>query len=117
MKDAEAYLAEVCAPADDFEIVDSAPAGPVRVDTPFVTRLAEISGAPRAAKQGWTDVARFGAHGIAAVNYGPGESARAHQADESVAISDLDSVFQSLRTILGDDDLGETEPSQSPATT
>ena len=105
LREAEAHLAEVCSLADGFEIVDSAPAGPVRLDSPFVTRLAGISGAPRTAKQGWTDVARFGAHGIPAVNYGPGESAQAHQASESVALGDLDTVFQTLRTALADDDL------------
>ena len=86
LKDAEAYLAEVCSEADGFVITDSAPAGPVRVDTPFVSKLAEVSGAPRAAKQGWTDVARFGVFGVAAVNYGPGETAQAHQVSESVAL-------------------------------
>jgi succinyl-diaminopimelate desuccinylase len=117
LKEAEAHLAEVCSPADHFEIIDSAPAGPVRLDSPFVTRLAEISGASKAAKQGWTDVARFGAHGIAAVNYGPGESAEAHQVSESVALGDLETVFRTLRTVLGDEDLGEALSPQSPATT
>jgi len=100
LKEAEASLAEVCSAADAFEITDSAPAGPVRVDTPFVKKLEEVSGAPRAAKQGWTDVARFGVYGVAAVNYGPGETAQAHQMQESVAVSDLQTVFANLRTVL-----------------
>lgn len=100
LKEAEASLAEVCSAADGFEITDSAPAGPVRVDTPFVKKLEEVSGAPRAAKQGWTDVARFGVYGVAAVNYGPGETAQAHQMQESVAVSDLQTVFANLRTVL-----------------
>ena len=100
LKEAEAHLQEMCEGADAFVIVDSAPAGPVRADTPFVTRLAEVSGAPRAAKQGWTDVARFGGFGVAAVNYGPGETAQAHQADESVALADLETVFDNLRSVL-----------------
>jgi len=96
------HLADLCSDADGFEVTDSAPAGPVRVDTAFFKTLAEVSGAPRAAKQGWTDVARFGAHGVAAVNYGPGETALAHQAQESVALSDLPTVFNNLRQVLGD---------------
>ena len=105
LKEAEAYLRVACAEADTFVITDSAPAGPVKVDTPFVKRLAEVSGAPRAAKQGWTDVARLGAYGIAAVNYGPGETAQAHQMAESVAIADLETVFDNLRSVLvGDSD-------------
>lgn len=104
LKEAEAYLAEVCSEADGFVITDSAPSGPVRVDTPFMTNLAKVSGAPRAAKQGWTDVARFGVYGVPAVNYGPGEAARAHQVAESVALADLETVFQNLHSVLGDED-------------
>jgi succinyl-diaminopimelate desuccinylase len=94
------HLQEVCAEADEIEIVDAAPAGPVKLDAPFFHRLAAITGAPRTAKQGWTDVARFGLHGIAAVNYGPGETSQAHQAGENVALADLERVFSELRTAL-----------------
>ena len=118
LKDAEAHLARVCSRADDFLITDSAPAGPVRAETPFLRRLAEVSGATRAAKQGWTDVARFGVYGVAAVNYGPGETKQAHQADESVNLSDLDAVFSSLRRALIDlSREGGADAPQSPAMT
>lgn len=110
LREAEAYLAEMCSEADGFVITDSAPSGPVCADTPFLTKLAKISGAPRAAKQGWTDVARFGVHGVPAVNYGPGEAAQAHQVAESVALTDLETVFQNLRSVLGDEDIGDGHP-------
>jgi succinyl-diaminopimelate desuccinylase len=109
LKEAEEYLAEMCSEADGFVITDSAPSGPVRVDTPFVTKLAKISGAPRAAKQGWTDVARFGVYGVSAVNYGPGEAAQAHQVAESVALADLETVFQNLHSVLGDEHFGDDQ--------
>jgi succinyl-diaminopimelate desuccinylase len=51
-------------------------------------------------------VARFGVYGVAAVNYGPGETAQAHQVSESVAMADLETVFMNLHSVLGDKDFG-----------
>ena len=102
IEEAVDVLASVCAAVDQFEVIDSAPAGPVDTAHPFLDRLRELSGAPSAAKQGWTDVARLGAHGIAAVNYGPGDTALAHKVDESVRLDDLTKVFDTLRELLLD---------------
>lgn len=93
-------LREACEAADEIEIVDVAPAGPVRADHPFVQRLAAASGSRLAAKQGWTDVARLGEYGIPGVNFGPGRAAQAHQRDEWVDLSDLDDTFAALRAAL-----------------
>lgn len=93
-------LREVCSAADSFEVIDSAPAAVVSVGHPLLQRLAEVSGAERAAKQGWTDVARFTEAGIPAVNFGPGEASRAHQADESVDLAAMDRAYSALRRVL-----------------
>ena len=93
-------LAALCATADRFEVADTAPAGSVSATHPVIARLAEVSGAPRASKQGWTDVARFSERGIPAINFGPGETSRAHQVDESVPLDQLESVYWSLHRLL-----------------
>jgi succinyl-diaminopimelate desuccinylase len=52
------------------------------------------------AKYGWTDVARFAALGIPAVNYGPGDPNLAHRADEKVSVSQITAAAEMLRSYL-----------------
>jgi succinyl-diaminopimelate desuccinylase len=100
LEEAEIRLREVAEPADAIEIVDRAHAGPVPEGNPHLARLAEVSGAPRTPKQAWTDVARLARYGIPAINYGPGETAQAHQVAESVALDNLRTAFEVLSRFL-----------------
>lgn len=99
-EEAERILAMVCAAADEFEVIDRAAAAPLVRDNEHVRRL-EASGVVRvAAKTAWTDVARLAGRGVAAVNFGPGEVALAHRADESVAIEALETGWAILERFL-----------------
>ena len=52
------------------------------------------------AKYGWTDVARFAALGIPAVNYGPGDPNLAHTREEWVDVARITGAPDLLRGYL-----------------
>ena len=86
--DAEAHVREVFAEYE-VEVTDSAPGAlPGLTAAPAREFLAAV-GAEPAAKLGWTDVARFAALGIPALNYGPGDPMLAHAPDEHVEIGKI----------------------------
>jgi acetylornithine deacetylase/succinyl-diaminopimelate desuccinylase-like protein len=99
-EEAEQILADVCAAADRFEVVDRAPAGPIPSDNRHVDRLRASGVAAVTAKTAWTDVARLTQRGIPAANFGPGEVALAHRADESVSIEALQTGWAILERFL-----------------
>ncbi|MGV9265093.1 succinyl-diaminopimelate desuccinylase [Kitasatospora sp. NPDC003701] len=99
--EAEKHLREVF---DGFEVTvtDSAPGALPGLDQPAARAfLAATGGAPRA-KFGWTDVARFSAFGIPAVNYGPGDPNMAHKRDEHCSLSAIAETEERLRAWLTD---------------
>ncbi|MFE3597789.1 succinyl-diaminopimelate desuccinylase [Streptomyces sp. NPDC059142] len=61
--------------------------------------MAAVGGQARP-KFGWTDVARFSALGVPAVNYGPGNPLLAHKRDERVAVERITHCEDRLRAWL-----------------
>lgn len=76
---------------------DVAPAAMPSAHHPLVEKLIAAGVRGVEPKQAWTDVARFSELGIAAVNFGPGESAQAHQKNES---TDCALVFEGYRILV-----------------
>ena len=96
-------LAEITALFPEFDIVvtDSAAGARPGADSPIAQSFIAAVGGKIAPKLGWTDVARFSALGIPAVNFGPGDPALAHADDERVALSDISACEAGLRAWLG----------------
>ncbi len=100
LQQAESRLLEVAAGADEIRIKDKAPAGKIPEGNELLERLEGLVGGDIAAKQGWTDVARLSAHGIPAVNYGPGQPLLAHQAEESIPLANLATAYDTMYEFL-----------------
>jgi succinyl-diaminopimelate desuccinylase len=79
---------------------DLSPACPAHGDHPLVRRLLERAGVPAEPKQAWTDVARLSAHGIPAVNLGPGATSQAHQRGEWIEVEALAQGYRLFERFL-----------------
>lgn len=94
---AEAELRALVGGDGEVHVYDRAPAGEVHHDHPLVAEWIRREGLPVLPKQAWTDVARFTSHGIPALNFGPGETAQAHQAGEWASVDSLAHCYGALR--------------------
>ncbi|AOX47003.1 succinyl-diaminopimelate desuccinylase [Microbacterium sp. BH-3-3-3] len=84
----------------DIEIVDVAEGARPGLDAALAQDFVTAVGATPKPKYGWTDVARFSALGIPAVNYGPGDPHLAHHDEERVPLAQIDAVERGLRAWL-----------------
>ncbi|AGW41005.1 succinyl-diaminopimelate desuccinylase [Leifsonia xyli subsp. cynodontis DSM 46306] len=86
----------------DYEltVVDCADGARPGLDAPLAREFVAAVGGVAKPKYGWTDVARFSALGIPAVNYGPGDPLRAHADDERVDVGQIAAVEAGLHAWL-----------------
>ncbi len=103
VSEAEAHVRSVIEPHldtdDRLDVVDAAPGAPPGIDHPLLARVAGSVGEVRA-KLGWTDVARFAAIGVPAINLGPGDPTVAHMADERAERWTFEAPWRALRQLL-----------------
>ena len=99
--DALAHMEEVFA-GHEISVSDSAPSAMPGLALPAAAAFLEAVGGVANPKFGWTDVARFSALGIPAVNFGPGDPHLAHKQEEFVPLEHIRVVEDQLRAWLGE---------------
>jgi succinyl-diaminopimelate desuccinylase len=99
--EARAQVEKLMAGADRIEVVNASPAAPPNLDHPLVAEFVETLAVAVEPKLGWTDVARFAARGVPAVNFGPGDPDVAHTADERVTRAAVEQCHAALGRFLG----------------
>jgi succinyl-diaminopimelate desuccinylase len=97
--DAEAHLREIF-PGVELAVVDVAEGARPGLDQPEAASFVAATKTTPKPKYGWTDVARFSALGIPAVNFGPGDPSKAHADDEAVPVSQIYACESALRAWL-----------------
>jgi succinyl-diaminopimelate desuccinylase len=84
----------------DVRLTDSAPGALPGLDRPAAKAFVEAVGGEVNPKFGWTDVARFSALGIPAVNFGPGDPMLAHKQEEHVPVEHIERCEAQLKDWL-----------------
>ncbi|MFE0750020.1 succinyl-diaminopimelate desuccinylase [Gordonia sp. NPDC058843] len=96
----EVFAADLADGTIGLEVTDSAAGALPGLAHPAAAALVDAAGGRFRAKYGWTDVSRFSALGIPAVNLGPGDPNLAHRVDERVPVEQIRAVTDLLRAYL-----------------
>ncbi|WP_121254958.1 succinyl-diaminopimelate desuccinylase [Nocardioides ferulae] len=99
-KEALAYVREVF-DGYDARVTDTSPGALPGLSVPAAAAFVEAVGGEVNPKFGWTDVSRFSALGVPAVNFGPGDPMLAHKQDEHVPVEQILRCEAQLRRWLG----------------
>ena len=84
----------------DVTVTDSAAGALPGLAAPAAQEFLAATGTAARAKYGWTDVSRFAALGIPALNYGPGDPNLAHTREEHVDVGQITRSADVLRSFL-----------------
>lgn len=84
----------------DVRLTDTAPGALPGLDRPAAKAFVEAVGGTVNPKFGWTDVARFTALGVPAVNFGPGDPMLAHKQEEHVPVAQVEHCERTLHAWL-----------------
>lgn len=97
--EAESFLREFFT-GFDVVVTDAAEGARPGLDRAIAQDFIDTLGLSPAPKLGWTDVSRFSALGVPAVNFGPGNPLYAHKSDEHVRVTEVDQATATLRSYL-----------------
>ncbi|GAA1997568.1 succinyl-diaminopimelate desuccinylase [Nakamurella flavida] len=86
--------------ANEVRVLDVAAGALPGLSAPAAAEFVAAAGGEAVAKFGWTDVARFAARGVPAVNFGPGDPSLAHTREEHVSRTQIQRMTQVLRRFL-----------------
>jgi succinyl-diaminopimelate desuccinylase len=101
IEEATAQVQALLEDADHVEVLNASPAAPPNLGHPLVAEFVDTLGLEVRPKLGWTDVARFAARGVPALNFGPGDPELAHTAGELVTRESVEGCHRALARFVG----------------
>ena len=98
--DAQNFINNMFSEFGEIEITSSSEGAMPNIENSNIKNFISSTGLSPNPKQAWTDIARFYSHGIASVNFGPGDPLLAHTADEHVSKKQLLESYELLMNFL-----------------